>query len=303
MANTDNSTISLAAFSGEIEAIVTQASESVVRVEDGSRLTATGVIWSADGIVVTTSHGVERDEDLAIELADGTLLPAALVGRDPDTDIAVLRAQHPGLTPIGRLASDTARIGTLVLALARPGRSGLQASLGIVSARTETQSSGRDEYLLHTDADMYPGFSGGPLVDMKGNILGMTNLMFGRGRGIALGTPILTHVTQALLANGRVQRGYLGVRTQQVTLPEGVRDRLPWPLDRGLLIAQVEPGSPADSAGLLLGDTLLRLAETPIRDVEALRGQLRANPPGSEVVVDYLRGGDVGQVMVTLGVE
>src|SRR5438067_892424 len=104
----------LRALSNELSALVTRAAESIVRVDDGSRLTATGVVWSADGTVVTTSHGVERDEDITVELIDGTALPAALVGRDPDTDIAVLRAQTTGLTPIGRAEAKTATIGSLV---------------------------------------------------------------------------------------------------------------------------------------------------------------------------------------------
>ena len=290
-------------FSDNLAAVVEHAAASVVRVEDGSRLTATGVVWSADGVIVTTSHGVERDEDLSIEFADGTLLSAVLVGRDPDTDLAVLRVQSDGLMPIGRSQTDEARIGSLVLALARPGHSGLQATLGIISARTETQSGGRSEYLLHTDADMYPGFSGGPIIDMEGNILGLTNLMFGRGRGIGLGTPILTNIAQSLLANGRVQRGYLGVRTQEVALPESVRQNLTPVQERGLLVAQVETGSPAESAGLLLGDTILRFNELVITDVETLRRQLRLHAAGTEITLQILRGGELRYISIMLGVE
>ena len=290
-------------LSNDLAALVERLTVSVVRVEDGSRLTATGVVWSHDGIIVTTSHGVERDEDLSVELSDGDIEPAVLIGRDPDTDIAVLRVQSDSLTPIGRSEADTARIGSIVLALARPGRMGLQATLGIVSARTETQSAGRSEYLLHTDADMYPGFSGGPLVDLDGNIVGLTNLMFGRGRGIALGTPIVATITQALLTGGRVQRGYLGVRTQQVSLPDSARDRLEDNQDRALLIAQVEADSPAEAAGLLLGDTLLHFGDAAVRDVETLRRLLRHNAPGAQIALKILRGGEFQQVTVTLGAE
>jgi S1-C subfamily serine protease len=293
----------LRALSNELSALVGRAAASVVRVDDGSRLTATGVIWSADGAVVTTSHGVERDEEIAVELMDGTVLPAALVGRDPDTDLALLKVQAGDLVPIERAEADSAAIGSLVVALARPGRSGLQATLGIISARNETQSAGRAEYLLHTDADMFPGFSGGALLDMEGKILGLTNLMFGRGRGIALGTPIVENVTRALLANGRVQRGYLGVRTQQVSLPAALRESLGLEQESGLLVAQVEPGSPADSGGLMLGDTIVRLGDEAIGDVDALRRHLRMNPPGTAVTIGLLRGGEVREAQVVLGAE
>ncbi len=293
----------LQALSGELAGLVELVQRSVVRVEDGSRLTATGVVWASDGIIVTTSHGVERDEDLAIETNDGSLVGAVLIGRDADTDIAVLRADSDALNPIGRPTRDDARIGDLILALGRPGRAGLHATLGIISGRTETQTAGKSEYLLHTDADMYPGFSGGPLVNMQGNIVGLTNLLFGRGQGIAIGTPVVSNIVQALLTNGCVQRGYLGVRTQQVALPDELSAKLGWTQNRALLVAQVEPGSPADTSGLLLGDTLLRFNGEVIHDVDMLRRQLRSHPPGAEVVVDYLRGGTHGQVAVTLGAE
>ena len=295
--------LGLKGLSNELAALVERVSASVVRIEDGTRLTATGVVWSQDGTIVTTSHGVERDEDLAIELADGTVEAATLVGRDADTDIAVLRVQSNNLSAIPRGETDTARVGSLVMAIARPGRGGLQASLGIISARTETQSGGRSEYLLHTDAEMNPGYSGGALVDVDGNFVGLTNLMFGRGRGIALGTPIVASIAQALLTGGRVQCGYLGVRTQQVTLPDSVRERLPRSQDHALLVAQVESSSPAETAGLLLGDTLIELNDAPITDVDSLRRLLRQHTPGTEVLVGIVRGGAIEHVSVTLGSE
>jgi S1-C subfamily serine protease len=298
-----NAPAGLMSFSNEITGIVERASASVVRVEDGSRLTATGVVWSEDGVVGTTSLGVERDEDLFIEQPNGTLSPASLVGRDPDTDIAVLKAEKISLPGIPHAAEADVKNGNLVLALARPGRAGLHATLGIISSKTDTQNGGKAEYILHTDADLYPGFSGGPLVDMEGRIVGLTNLMFGRGKGIALGTPIIAHITEALLANGRIQRGYLGIRTQQVTLPEGLRDSLQLEQLHALLIAQVESGSPAEQGGLMLGDTLLAFQDTTISDVEALRRQLRLNRAGAEIKLSILRGGKIEEITITLGLE
>ncbi len=145
----------------------------------------------------------------------------------------------------------------MALALGRPGESGLQATLGIISARQEAQDGDRPEYILHTDAVLYPGFSGGPLVNMHGQIVGLLNLSFGRGMGVALGLPILTHVADALLAGGSVQRGYLGVSTQAVPLPQSLKISLGLTQDHALLVVQVESGGPADTGGLLLGDMLL----------------------------------------------
>lgn len=287
----------LAVFSEELAVLVERIAPSVVRVDDGSRLTATGLIWAEDGIIVATSHGVERDEELTIVLHDGSRHAAALVGRDPNTDIAVLRVEATGLPAIAQAASETVRIGNLALAVARPGEAGLQATIGLLSARYETETHGQPGYVVHTDAVLYPGFSGGALVDMRGQVIGLTNRMYGRGMGVALGTPVVAQVAQVLLMHGRVQRGYLGVRTQQVPLPENLVTNLNLGQRRGLLVVQVETGSPADKSGLLLGDTLLRLDDHPLEDVDVLRRHLLA---GRTVAVRILRGGELREVSVVL---
>jgi S1-C subfamily serine protease len=276
---------------------------TVVRVDDGSRLTATGILWSTDGLVVSTSHGVERDENLAIERADGTRLPATLVGRDPDTDLALLRVNANGLPAIHPAPAEAAKVGHLALALARPGNAGLQATLGIISARQDSQNGGQEEYLLHTDALLYPGFSGGPLVDVNGQVLGLINLMFGRGKGIALGVPVVEHTVETLLAHGRVQRGYLGVFTQMVGLPAGIKAALGREQERALLVVKVETESPAEQGGLLMGDTLLALNGKSLEDVETLRQHLRALRAGHVVTLALARGGELRELTITLGTE
>lgn len=291
----------LAALSAELAGVVARVGPSVVRVDDGSRLTATGVVWSEDGTILTTSHGVERDDDLAVHLADGTRLPATLVGRDPETDLAVLRVSAGGLTPVTQADPDGVQVGQLVLALGRPGESDLSATLGIISAKQDAQDGGRPEYILHTDATLYPGFSGGPLVNVAGEIVGLTNLGFGRGMGLALGLPILTHVAEALLAGGAVKRGYLGVSTQSVPLPQSLKTRLARTQERGLLVVQVESGGPADGAGLLLGDMLLGLGGATLDDVDDLRRHLRGLAAGQTVTLNLARGGAAHDLAVTLG--
>lgn len=295
----------LAGLSGELADIVQRAAPSVVRVEDGSRLTATGTVWSADGVVVATSHGVERDEELAIELADGSRHAATLVGRDADTDVAVLQvaADAVGAAFVAVQPADPAevRVGHLVLAMGRPGRFGLQATIGIVSARVESQSGGQPEYVLHTDAVLYPGFSGGPLVDANGRVIGIANRVFGRGAGVALGVPVVSHVVEALLAHGQVPRGYLGVGAQPVGLPEAQVQALQLGQSRGLLIVRVEDGSPAERGGLLLGDTLLAVEEARIEDVDDLRRRLRSLRAGQTVQLRILRAGEARTLPVELG--
>jgi S1-C subfamily serine protease len=293
----------LHSLSSELAALVERIAPSVVRVDDGARLTASGTLWSADGIVVTTSHGVERDEELAIELADGSRHVATLIGRDHDTDLAVLKVDATGLPAIEQAGPADARAGQFALALGRPGVHGLEVTLGLLNARVESQSGGNPEYLLHTDATFYPGFSGGPLVDMSGKLIGLCNLNYGRGRNVALGTPTVAHVVEAIVARGRVQRGYLGVRTQAVTLPESVRTRIALKQAHALMLVGIEEGGPADRGSLMLGDTLLGLDDRTVADVNDLRRYLRAQPAGRQVQVHLLRGGELVHISVTLGAE
>jgi len=298
--NIPSNTSTLAALSEELAGVVARVGPSVVRVDDGSRLTATGILWSEDGVVLTTSHGVERDDDLAV-VAGGTRLPATLVGRDPETDLAVLRVPAGGLTPVTQADPEAVQVGQLVLALGRPGESGLSATLGIISARQDAQDGGRPEYILHTDATLYPGFSGGPLVNVSGEVVGLTNLGYGRGLGFALGLPILNHVADALLAGGGVRRGYLGVSTQSVPLPPRLRTSLGLTQECGLLVVQAESGGPADAAGLALGDILLGLGGTALDDVDDLRRHLRGLAAGQVVTLNLARGGAAHDLAVTLG--
>lgn len=288
-------------FSDGLAEVVERVARSVVRVEDRSRLTATGMIWNPDGVIVTTSHGVERDEDLAIELENGTIYPATLIGRDPDTDIAVLKVEATGLPSITRADAEKVRVGQLALALGRPGTSGLQATIGIVSARIDSQNGGREEYLLYTDAVLYPGFSGGPLLNMSGEVVGMNNLIYGRGKGVAIGAPILSHVVGALLQHGTVSRGYLGVRTQLVELPSALVASLSLPTNVALLLVGIEANGPADKSGLLPGDAVTGINGQAVSDVETLRNLLRNLLAGQVAQLDLLRGGTKLTVSVTLG--
>lgn len=292
-----NPTSPLATFSAELAALVERVAPSVVRVDDGSRLTATGLIWSADGVIVTTSHGVERDEELTVELADGSRHAATLIGRDSDTDIAVLRVEATGLPAIERAEAAEVKVGNLVLALGRPGSAGLQATIGLISSRLETQTHGQPGYIVHTDAVLYPGFSGGALADMNGRVIGLSNRMFGRGMGVGIGVPVLAQVVEALLTHGQIKRGYLGVRTQLVALPASLQSSLQLTQERGLLVVQVEPGSPAEQAGLLLGDTLLALDGQTLQDVDELRQRLIA---GRTITLLTVRGGERRETQATL---
>lgn len=289
----------LSDLSDEIAETVSAAGDSVVRVEARGRLPATGFVWSAEGVIVTAHHVVERDENIKVGLADGQTVPADLAGRDPTTDLAVLRAQATGLKTPGWTEPGGVRVGNIALALGRPGRT-VQATLGIVSALGEgwrTRAGGQIDRYLQTDVVMYPGFSGGPLVDAAGSVVGLNSSALLRGVTVSVPVPTVRGVVETLLAHGRIRRGYLGVGFQVVRLPDG----LELEQETGLLVASVERGSAADDAGLLLGDTIVSLNGRPVRHPDDLLALLTGESVGTSAPVRIVRGGVVQELKVTIG--
>lgn len=273
---------------------------SVVRVEGRRRLAASGIAWAGD-VVVTANHVVERDEELTVGLPDGRPSIATLVGRDPTTDLAVLRLADGDLTPANWQQGGDLRVGHLVLALGRPGRT-VQATLGIVSALGEswrTGAGGEVDRYLQTDAVMYPGFSGGPLVDAAGQLHGLNSSALLRGVSVAIPAATIARVVDTLLTHGRVRRGYLGVGAQPVRLPEALAQSLDQ--STGLMLVSVEPGSPAEKGGLHLGDTIVSLGSEPIRQIDDLLGLLAGDRVGESVALKVYRGGEVQDVAITVG--
>ena len=279
---------------------VEAAGPVVVRVEGRRRLSASGIIWSADGLIVTANHVVKRDEGIQVGLPDGQTVKATLVGRDPSTDLAVLSTGAAGLTPAERVTGDL-HAGHLVLALGRPGRT-VQATLGIISALGDswrTGMGGQIDRYLQTDVVMYPGFSGGPLVNAAGQVVGLNTSALMRGVSLTVPATTLDRVAGALLAHGRVRRGYLGVSTQAVRLPSAVKKELDQ--KTGLLIVSVEPDSPADQGGITLGDTIVGLDGGRVRHHDDLLALLTGDKVDSKVPVKIVRGGEVRTVNITIG--
>ena len=290
----------LTELSTALATAVSQADSGVVRVEGRRRFGATGIVWGSDGVIVTANHVVRHEEQLKVGLPDGNRVSASLVGRDPSTDLAVLKVEATGLTPLTESNKQELGVGNLVLALGRPGRT-VQATLGIVSALGEgwrTRMGGHIERYLQTDVVMYPGFSGGPLVDAAGQLVGLNSSALGRGVSLTVPTPTLARVADALLAHGHIQRGYLGVSTQRVHLPDDLKAELEQ--KRGLLIVSVENDSPAAQAGLTLGDTLITFADTPIQSHDDLLALLAGEVVGTAVSLKFVRGGKVHTSDVTL---
>jgi S1-C subfamily serine protease len=252
--------------------------------------------------VVTAHHVVQQEENIRLGLPDGQTRSASLVGRDPTTDLAVLNVEQAGLTPPTWADINDLRVGHLVLALGRPGQT-VQATLGVVSALSDNSwrspAGGQFERYLQTDVVMYPGFSGGPLVDVRGQVVGLNSSAIVRGVSLTVPAATLRRVVETILQHGRVRRGYLGVSTQPVRLPAALAQQLNQ--ETGLLLVTVEPDSPAEQGGLLLGDTIVALEDSPIRHHSDLLAALEGNRVGATVSVRVVRGGQVQTVKVVVG--
>jgi S1-C subfamily serine protease len=293
----------LATVSDELAGAVERAGASVVTVDARRRHPATGIVWSNDGLVVTANHVVERDEEIEVGLPDGRTAAATLVGRDPGSDLALLRLEASGLEPLARAAVEP-RVGHLALAIGRPGPSGPMASLGVISAvggPLRFRGGHSLERYVRADVAMLPGFSGGPLVDSTGNLIGLNSSTLGHAGQLTVPASVIDTSVATLLQHGRVRRGYLGIGAQAVRLPEALTRTLGNGQEQGLLIVSVEGGGPADAAGLILGDVVLAIDGETVGQVEQLQERLTGDRVGKAVPVRIVRGGEPRDVSVTVG--
>lgn len=277
---------------------VETAGASIVRIEGRRRLAATGIIWTADGIIATADHVVKKDS-VKVGLPSGDVVNAKVIGRDPSTDLAILKADASGLQPAN--LTDDIKVGHIVLALGRPGRT-VQATLGIVSAygdKWRTGAGGEIDRYLQTDVVMYPGFSGGPLVTVDGQVAGLNSSHLARGVSLTIPNATVQRIADTLTSGGTIKKGYLGVSTQAVRLPDAIAEELSQ--ETGLLIAGVESGSPADTSGLLLGDTIVTFSGTPIRHHDDLISLLAGDHVGQKSPMKIIRGGKVEEMNVLVG--
>jgi S1-C subfamily serine protease len=291
----------LQSLSDDMVAAVETAGQSIVRVDGRRRMSASGIVWSADGVIVTAHHVVTRDEDLKIGLPNGDEVEATVAGRDPSTDLVVLRAQASGLTAPKWVESDDLRVGQLVLALGRPGRT-VQATLGVVSAvggSWRTGAGGQIDRYLQTDVVMYPGFSGGPLVGASGAMLGLNSSALLQGVSVSIPTGTLKSMVSTLLEHGHVRRGYLGVGAQPVRLPDALAEQLDQ--ETGLLLVSVESDSPAAKNGLVMGDTIVTFDGEAVRHMDDLQALLSGDRVGKAFPARIVRGGELREIKVTVG--
>lgn len=274
--------------------------ESTVMVNARRRLPATGIAYSAD-LILTANHVVEREEGITVTLGDGVEVPATVAGRDHSTDLALLRLESPQAKPAE--TAQNAKVGQIVLALGRPSEAGIEASLGVVSAvggPVHTRHGAIDKY-IRTDTTPFPGFSGGPLMDAEGRVLGLNTSGFGHGAAITIPADLAWKVAEQLAKHGSVRRGYLGVRSQGVEIPEAAQKSLQREQATGLLLVGVESDSPAETAGLMVGDIIVAIDGQPVRNHDELLAGLSGDVIDKSTPVEVLRGGQPQSINVKIG--
>jgi len=260
--NGEHPTGVLAQLSEALAATVETVGQSVVRVEGRRRGAASGIAWSSDGVVVTAHHSVQRDYDLRLGLPDGEIVSAELVGRDPSTDLAVLRIDASDLTAATLGNSHHLRPGQLAVAIGNPYGFQHSVTAGVISAlgRSLKAGSGRlMEDVIQTDAALNPGNSGGPLVDSRGLVIGVNTAMIFLAQGLSFAVAVNTarYVAARLIKDGRVRRSFIGIVGQDVEVPQRLRDRHGLDDKGGVLVLEVSSGGPAERAALKKGDVIV----------------------------------------------
>jgi S1-C subfamily serine protease len=289
-------------FSNILTSAAEKGGASTVLVDARKRYPASGIAYAED-LLLTADHVITRDDnDIKVGLPDGKTVQATLAGRDPGSDLAVLRLAEKVLTPAK--TSEQVKVGQLVLAVGRPNDGGIQASWGIVTAiagPARTHRGGMLDTYIKTETTPYPGFSGGPLLNTEGEVLGLNTSGLSHHSALTIPVSVAWRVADALAKHGSVKRGYLGIRTQPVEIPEAARNALKHDQKSGLLVLWLEENGPAQKGGLFVGDTIIAVGGKAASDPDDLFAALTSETVGKPIAVEVLRGGKPEMVQVTVG--
>jgi S1-C subfamily serine protease len=289
----------LSSFSTNLADLVERAGQHAVAIEARHRIGSSGFLWKP-GVIVTAGHAIRRDEDIPVILPDGTRTTAELAGRDPDTDIAVLRVKDAPAPEL--IVAPALRTGEIVVAVGRH-QPGVLAAMGIVSTAAgpwKTWRGGQLDALLRLDIGAYPRSSGSLIVDTQGRFAGMLTTGLTRTAPVAIPAANIDRVATELLEHGRVAQGYLGVGLQPILLPATFAKLLKREQRAGVIVLSVEPEGPAESGGILLGDVIAEIAGNPIGDTDDIHAALRGMI-GKQLPIVILRGGERVELSVKVG--
>jgi S1-C subfamily serine protease len=281
------------------------AAVSAVAVHTESRGSSSGVIWRP-GVIVTAEHALRRDEEIHVTLPDGRVAPATLAGRDPSTDLAVLKCAEASTTGGAAQFGDSAAIkpGSLALVVGRTRVSGPVAALGVVSLVAPHRQAWTGASLapyIRLDIGLQLTAAGGAVVDARGLIVGVATPRFGRFGVVAIPAATVNSVADTLLQKGRVPRGYLGVGLQPVRLPDALRQSAQREEKAAAIVLEVEPEGPAHKAGIVIGDIVVSLAGQQISRLEDIHAQLHGAAIGKPLDLKFIRGGTLQQTSITVG--
>jgi S1-C subfamily serine protease len=280
-----------------------RAASNIVAVHAEARGSASGVIWRT-GIVVTAEHTLRRDEEIHVTLPDGRVVPATLAGRDPSSDLAVLKCAEASAA-VSVFGDVTAlKPGSLVLVVGRTRASGPVAALGAVSLVVPERRTWTGAALapyIRLDVGLQPTATGGAVVDAQGRIVGIATPRFARFGAIAMPAPAIDRIIDTLLKKGHIPQGYLGVGLQPVRLPEALRQALQRSEKTAAIVLEVEPESPAHKAGIVIGDILVALAGHPVARLEDVHSQLHGEAIGKPLALKFVRGGAPQEVNIVVG--
>jgi serine protease Do len=306
--HTNNALVSL---SEEIENVADKVSQSVVSVRSRTRGNGSGVIWDPDGHIVTCNHIVRKLDKVVVSLnGDSTSYLAKVVGNDPYSDIAVLKIETNDidkipLKPIEIGDSENLKAGQFVLALANPYVEYSSITQGIITSQRRSLGVGSwwwasmTDNIVITDARLNPGYSGGPLVDVEGKMIGL-NAAYISSRGIAIRVSKVTNIADQLARDGAIKKAYIGIVTDEISLPHEIGTQIEPSQEKGLLIISVENDTAAKEAGLLIGDIIVKFDNDPITNILDLRKQLlKQDVIGKPVKLTIIRSEKKSEIAVT----
>ena len=302
----------LVSFSEAIEGVADKVSQSVVSVRSRTRGIGSGVVWTTEGRIITCSHLVRKLDDVEISLSNGKSYPAKVLGNDPYSDIALLKieANNSGestpLKPIDIADSESLKAGQFILALANPYGEYPSITEGIITSERSSIVGGGVGWwagvldsIVITNAHLNPGYSGGPLVDVEGRMIGL-NVAYISSRGIAIRASKVKNIAHQLTKDGGIKKAYLGIITDTISLPAEVSAQLEPFQEEGLMVLSVEKDTPAKKAGLLIGDIIVRFDSEPVTNMHELRRQLlKQDAVGKSVNLVILRGEKKMQLTIT----
>jgi S1-C subfamily serine protease len=280
-----------------------RAAASLVAVHTESRGSSSGIIWRS-GVVVAAEHAMRRDDDIQVTLPNGRIVPARLAGRDPSTDLTVLKCEQAVAAVSDFGDAHALKPGSLALVVGRTRASGPVAALGVVSlVAPESRSwTGADlAPYIRLDVSLQPTAVGGAVVEASGQVAGLATPRFTRFGAVAVPVPVVNRVVDTLLQKGRIPQGYLGVGLQPIRFPETLSQSLRRPEKTAVIVLEMEPNAPAHKAGMVVGDILITLGGKPVARLEDVHAQLTPETIGQSLAAQFVRGGTLQETNIVVG--